>query len=106
MEPWLSVLGGGLAAALVTIVFSVLWDTKKQKDSEDWEFRRYHANQVHYATAGLMEVFFAAKIELYFLTATLETLLACLAPDFLDTELSVFMRQLRVQGAAGEPEPA
>jgi len=30
----------------------------------------------------------------------------CLAPDFLDTELSVFMRQLRVQGAAGEPEPA
>ena len=27
----------------------------------------------------------------------------CLAPDFLDTELSVFMPQLRVQGAAGEP---
>jgi hypothetical protein len=27
----------------------------------------------------------------------------CLASDFLDTELSVFMQQLRVQGAAGEP---
>jgi hypothetical protein len=76
MEPLLSVLGGGLAAAVVTIGFNVLWDKKKQKASEDWEFRRYHANQVHFATAGLMEVFFAAKIELYFLTATLETLLA------------------------------
>jgi sarcosine oxidase gamma subunit len=32
-----------------------------------------------------------------------EHLFACLAPDFLDTELSVFMQQLRVQGAAGEP---
>jgi hypothetical protein len=26
----------------------------------------------------------------------------CLAPEFLDRELSVFMQQLRVQGAAGE----
>ncbi len=26
----------------------------------------------------------------------------CLAPDFLDSELSVFMRRLRVQGVAGE----
>jgi hypothetical protein len=25
----------------------------------------------------------------------------CFAPDFLDTELSVFMQQLRAQGAAG-----
>lgn len=27
----------------------------------------------------------------------------CLASDCLDTELSIFMQQLRVQGAAGEP---
>ena len=27
----------------------------------------------------------------------------CLAPDFLDSELSVFMQRLRAQGAAGEP---
>src|SRR5947209_20212357 len=27
----------------------------------------------------------------------------CLAPDFLDTELSVFMQRLQVQEAAGEP---
>jgi hypothetical protein len=27
----------------------------------------------------------------------------CLAPDFLDTELSVFMQRLRAQGVAGEP---
>jgi hypothetical protein len=28
---------------------------------------------------------------------------SCLAPDFLDTELSVFMQRLRVQEAAGAP---
>ena len=27
----------------------------------------------------------------------------CLAPDFLDSELSVFMQRLRAQGAAGGP---
>jgi hypothetical protein len=27
----------------------------------------------------------------------------CFTPDFLDTELSVFMQQLRAQGAAGAP---
>jgi hypothetical protein len=30
-EPWLSVIGGGLAAGLLTIAFSVIWDYKKQK---------------------------------------------------------------------------
>jgi hypothetical protein len=76
MEPWLSIVGGGLAAALVTIGFNVWWDKQKQRLSEDWEFRRYHANQIHFATVGLMEVFFAAKTEVYFLACTLETLLA------------------------------
>jgi hypothetical protein len=91
MEPWLSILGGGLAAALVTIAFNVWWDKQKQKLSEDWEFRRYHANQVHLATAGLMEVFFAAKIEIYFLTCTLETLLAGL--NQLTTQADAIVRQ-------------
>jgi hypothetical protein len=27
----------------------------------------------------------------------------CLAPDLLDSELSVFMQQLQAQGAAGAP---
>ena len=27
----------------------------------------------------------------------------CIAPDCLDTELSVFMQRLRMQGVAGEP---
>jgi len=91
MEPWLSVLGGGLAAALVTIGFNVWWDKQKQKLSEDWEFRRYHANQVHFATAGLMEVFFAAKTEIYFLACTLETLLAGL--NQLATQADAIVRQ-------------
>jgi hypothetical protein len=32
-----------------------------------------------------------------------QTCYFCLAPDFLDSELSVFMQRLRAQGAAGEP---
>ena len=74
MNPWLSIVGGGLVSVLVTIGFNVYWDGKKQRLLEDWEFRRYHANQIHLATAGLMEAFFAAKAELYFLFYTLETL--------------------------------
>ena len=66
-EPFLSVLGGGLAAAVLTIIFNVYWDQRKQKLSEDWEFRRYRANQVHIATFGLMEVFLSAKTEILFL---------------------------------------
>jgi hypothetical protein len=74
VNPWLSIVGGGLVSVLVTIGFNVYWDGKKQRLLEDWEFRRYHANQIHLATAGLMEAFFAAKAELYFLFYTLETL--------------------------------
>jgi hypothetical protein len=91
MEPLLSIIGGGFAAALVTIGFNVWWDKQKQRLSEDWEFRRYQANQVHFATVGLMEVFFAAKTELYFLTCTLETLLAGL--DQLATQADAIVRQ-------------
>jgi hypothetical protein len=74
MSPWLSVVGGGLVSVLITIGFNVFWDIKKQRLLEDWEFRRYHANQIHLATVGIMEAFFAAKAELYFLFYTLETL--------------------------------
>lgn len=77
-EPWLSIIGGGLAAALVTIIFNALWDGHKQKLAEDWEFRRYHANMIHFAMTGLMETFFAAKSEMYYLTNVLETLLGTL----------------------------
>src|SRR6266404_3473625 len=89
MEPLLSIIGGGLAAALVTIGFNVWWDKKKQRSAEDWEFRRYHANQIHFATAGLMEVFFAAKTELYFLASTLEVFLATLNQLAFQTDAAV-----------------
>ena len=74
MDPWLSILGGGLVSVLLTIGFNVYWDRRKQQLLEDWEFRRFHANQIHVATVGLMEAFFASKAELFFLFYTLETL--------------------------------
>lgn len=77
-DAWLSVVGGGAVAAIVTIAFSAWWDTRKQKIAEEWEFRRYHANIIHLSTAGLMEAYFASKNELYYLTSTLGALLAAL----------------------------
>jgi hypothetical protein len=77
-EPLLSILGGGLVAAVLTLVFNVYWDLRKQRASEDWEFRRYQANLIHHAVAGLMEAFFSGKSEMLYLTSTLETLLATL----------------------------
>jgi hypothetical protein len=74
MDPWFSIVGGGLVSVLLTIGFNVYWDRKKQQLLEDWEFRRYHANQIHLATVGLMEAFFASKAELFFLFYTLEAL--------------------------------
>jgi len=77
-DPWLSIVGGGLIAAIVTIAFNAWWDTRKQRATEDWEFRRYHANQIHFGTAGIMEAYFSAKAEMYYLTTTLEALLGTL----------------------------
>lgn len=78
-EALLGIIGGGLVAAVLTIVFNAWWDTRKQKMAEDWEFRRYQANQIHFATAAIIEAYFSAKTELYYLTSTLETLLAALS---------------------------
>lgn len=75
-ETLLSIVGGGLVAAILTIVFNALWDIRKQKMAEDWEFKRYHANVIHRSTAGLLEAFFSGKNEMYYLTSTLESLLA------------------------------
>ena len=77
-EPFVSIVGGGLVAAVLTLGFNAWWDKRKQKLAEDWEFRRYEANQIHFETMGLMEAFFAAKAEMYYLTAVLETLLGTL----------------------------
>ena len=95
-EPFLSVIGGGLVAALVTIFFNVWWDIQKQKSSEDWEFRRYEANMIHYATAGLMDAYFSGKSEMLYLTSTLQVLLDTL------NRLSVQADQIvRQQGGPG-----
>jgi len=78
VEPLLGIIGGGLAAAALTIVFNACWDKHKQKLAEDWEFRRYQANLIHTSTSGLMEAFFSGKAEMYYLTSTLEALLGAL----------------------------
>ena len=90
-EPWLSVVAGGAVAALMTLFFNAWWDSRKQKMSEDWEFRRYHANMIHQSTAGLMEAFFTAKAEMLYLTSTLETLLAAL--NQLSAQADLIVRQ-------------
>src|ERR1019366_4939614 len=77
-DTYLSIVGGGLVAAVVTTVANIFWDQKKQKLSEDWELRRYQANLIHFSTAGLMEAFFSAKSELLYMTSTLELLLGTL----------------------------
>ena len=79
------------AAAIVTIGFNVWWDCQKQKLAEDWEFRRYQANMIHHSTAGLMEAFFSAKTEMYYLTSALETLWAAL--NQLDMQADQIVRQ-------------
>lgn len=90
-ELWLSIIGGGLSAAIATIIFNVWWDTRKQKSAEDWEFKRYHANMIHFAMTGLMETFFAAKSEMFYLTNVLETLLGTLHQ--LATQADQIVRQ-------------
>lgn len=90
-EPFLSVIGGGLAAAIVTAAFNTWWDIRKQKLQEDWEFRRYQANLIHFSITGLMETFFSAKAEMLYLTSTLESLLAVLTA--LSTQADTIVRQ-------------
>jgi len=90
-EPWFAVVGGGLAAALLTIVFNAVWDNKKQKLAEDWEFRRYHANMIHVATVGIVDAFFSAKMEFTFMVATLGSLLATL--NQLTAQADAIVRQ-------------
>lgn len=75
-EPWLSVIGGGFVAAVVTVVFNAWWDSKKEQSAQQWEFRRYRANLVHGAAFGLMDAFFAAKTEIDYLVGTLGSLQA------------------------------
>jgi len=48
----------------------------------------------------------AAIIDAFYFPDNVTLNFLCLAPDCLDTELSVFMQWLRVQGVGGEPELA
>jgi len=77
-DTWASIIGGGLAAALLTLLFNALWDVRKERKAEDWEWRRYRANLVHGSTFGLMELFFAAKTEIDYLVGALNTLVITL----------------------------
>jgi hypothetical protein len=90
-EPFFSIIGGGLVAAVLTIGFNALWDVHKQKLLEDWEFKRYQANTIHFSTMGLMEAFFAAKAEMYYLTSVLELLFGTLTQ--LSAQADAIVRQ-------------
>ena len=103
MNPWLSIVGGGLVSVLITIAFNVYWDRKKQQLLEDWEFRRFHANQIHAAPAGLMEAFFESKAELFFLYYTLETLAGTLT-QFASQAESIVRQQSGPEVTAAEFE--
>lgn len=74
MSFWVSVLAGGVGAAVATAVFEWLRDKSRQKTREDWERRRYKANQLNAATAGMVEAFYGVKAELNFLVSGLEAL--------------------------------
>jgi hypothetical protein len=90
-EAFWGIIGGGLVAAVITIIFSAYWDTRKQRLTEDWEFKRFHANLIHFATTGLMEAYFSVKAELFYLTSGLELLLATLGQ--LATQAEAIVRQ-------------
>jgi hypothetical protein len=90
-DPIIGFVGGGLAAAVLTIIFNVIWDVQKLRRLEDHEFRRFRANQLHFATVGIVEVYFSAKAEVYFLTATLDALLAVL--NTLTAQADAIVRQ-------------
>src|SRR5438128_97545 len=90
-EPYLSIIGGGLVAAVLTIGFNVWGDGKKQTAAEDWAFKRYHANLIHFSMTALMEAFFSGKTELYYLTSMLEALLGTL--NQLSVQADAIVRQ-------------
>jgi hypothetical protein len=95
-EPWLSVVGGGLVAAILTLAFNAWWDKKKAEQVEDWEWRRYKANLVHHSWVGLMDAFFSAKSELEFLSGTLDTLVSSL--NLLTMKAEELIKQAGGQG--------
>jgi hypothetical protein len=90
-DSWLSIVGGGLVAAIVTIAFNAYWDTRKEKRAEDWEFRRYQANVVHACAAGLREAFYAATMEFDYLVAALGLFLTNLQQ--IDARADAIVRQ-------------
>ena len=90
-DPFLSVVGGGLAAAIVTAAFNMWWDIRKQEIDEGWQFRRYQANVIHACIVGIMEAYFTAKAEMLYLTSTLETLLNTL--NVLTAQADAIVRQ-------------
>src|SRR5258708_19036792 len=95
-EPWLSIIGGGLVAAIATLLFNAWWDTRKAKNAEDWEFKRYRANLIHHSRIGLMDAFFGYKSELEFLAGTLEAMVNSL--ELLTKKTEEMIKQAGGQG--------
>lgn len=78
---WPGFVGGGLAAAAVTLGANILWDLKKQKLQEAWERRRYRLFLRFQVLNSITDLYYAAKHELYILQLDLAILTASYSQD-------------------------
>ncbi|TAM81096.1 MAG: hypothetical protein EPN47_14570 [Acidobacteria bacterium] len=67
-EQLLSLLAGGVSAAVVTAGFNVWWDRRKQKIVAQWERRKYDTNTKLHIVYHLTETFYNTESELHFVT--------------------------------------
>ena len=91
----LSLLAGGLSAAIFTAAFNVWWNGRRQEIAERWESRKYEANLKLQLLFKLTEIYYANINELYFVILEVGSLHASFA--VIEQEMS---RNLQSQNPA------